>query len=138
MEHKIVIRSEGVDNQGLSFLQDKVITELMAIRQYYFRRNGFLFNNVYMSPTVVNLLAYSPLFFHESDYNNSNIDDSSIYYVGSISDVKVYSDLYIHRNKFKMTIDKNKLREYKINNIIGEDLLDMVYEIFVTIDSDLI
>lgn len=134
MVHKFTIKDE--QGHGVSYVARRMLTEVIRLRNQYSIENGFLFDRIYVSPTISNFFSDLDVFFVDS--NTKSITDSdTTQFIGKISDIKIYIDIEINRNQIKLSIGKSQIRELKINSIIS-DMETKNTEVILEIESDLI
>ena len=84
--------------KGLSYLQRKLITKIIYFRNLYFSKNDFLFDSIYLSTPLTNIIAYSS-YFNATIYNDSLYLGEEERPIGIISDMQVYVDHNLKRNQ---------------------------------------
>ena len=134
MKHTLVIQDKDSEYHGLSYLQRKIITEIIKLRNQYYSQNGFFFDMMYVSTAMCNLLSDSPSFHSLKDVTFA--DELTSHPVGMINDIKVFVDMSVNRNQIKLSTDKNKLRHLKINTILDDESKKKIFEISIDVESD--
>lgn len=134
MVHKYTIKDE--QGHGVSYVARRMLTEVIRLRNQYSMENGFLFDRIYVSPTIANFFSDLDGFFVSSDESHKNINNTT-QFIGKVSDIKIYIDLEINRNQIKLSIGKSQIRELKINSIISDMEIKNI-EAILEIESDLI
>lgn len=135
MIHKLEIKEKGGAFYGLGYLQSCIITEINKLFTIYQVKNNFPFDSIYMPATIINILSDSK-FFHVIAYDDSL--DEEIRPIGVISNMLVYNEFDMKRNQIKLRVNKDKMRNLKIENIISNNENNLLFEIILEIDSDLI
>ena len=127
MTHKVTIK---YDQGGVSGIGRRLLTEIIFLRNKYSISNGFIFDHIYISIILID-------FLREMDsYENKKISDT-IQLVGTLNGMQVFVDLEMNRNQIKLSIDKSRIREIKINSIIDQ-LPTKDFEAIIEVESDLI
>lgn len=133
MVHKYTIKDE--QGHGVSYVARRMLTEVIRLRNQYSMENGFLFDRIYVSPTIANFFSDLNEFFVSSE-SHKNVNNTT-QFIGKVSDIKIYIDLEINRNQIKLSIGKSQIRELKINSIISDMEIKNI-EVILEIESDLI
>ena len=129
MIHKLEIREKEGAFFGLSYLQNKITTEITRIRNIYKQSNGFLFDRIHISTALFNILSDSKQFHIIADEDDA---------VGVIGGMHVYIDFSIPRNKIRLALGKTQTRDLKINAILDKDESEKIFDVIIEVDSDLI
>lgn len=132
MVHKYTIKDD--QGHGVSYVARRMLDEVIRLRNQYFMKNEFLFDRIYVSPTIANFFSDLGGF---SAYPISSYLDSTTQFIGMVSDIKVFVDLEVNRNQIILSIGKTQIREVKINSIIS-DMEVKKTEVTLEIESDLI
>lgn len=135
MKHTLVIQGKDDIYHGLSYIQTKIITEVIKLRNIYYQKNNFFFDNMFVSTSMFNLLSDHNL-FHATDV--VIYDDELTHSMGMIGGMKIFIDPSVNRNQIRISVDKSRLRDIKINSIVESDYTEKILEIIVDIESDLI
>ena len=75
--------------------------------------------------------------FHATDFV-TQFDDELTHSMGMINGMRVFIDPSVNRNQIRISVDKSRLRDIKINSIVENDYTQKILEIIVDIESDLI
>ena len=133
MKHTLVIQDNDDDYHGLAFIQRKIISEVIKLRNQYYTQNGFFFDSMYFSTAMCNLLSDSSNFnLSTSSYE----DDMNIHPVGMIFDIKIFVDILCNRNQIRLSIDRSKVRHLKIDSILDDISKNKIFEIIIDVESD--
>lgn len=136
MLHKLEI-PERESGCSLSSLQRRIITEISKIKNIYYEKNNFNFDRIHISTSLYNILSDSNSFHTLKDIMGPDVENE-LSPVGVISGMHVYIDFSIRRNQMRLSIDKNQIRNMKINAIFDKDKSEKTFEAFIEINSDLI
>lgn len=136
MNHKIIIKdSDG--QYGLSYLQRKILTEVIKVRNMLIleTNNSFDYDILYISGRLSHIITDASYFSPLPQLNTDNYDDPV--FVGYIMNLKVYIDIELNNNIIKLSSDLSKIRNYKISSLLDNKLPDYTDGI-IEIESDLI
>ena len=130
MIHKLTIQEKDGHFHGLSYLQSKIVTEMIKIRNLY-TKDHVSFNCIFIPHSILNIISDSKHFHKELISEEDTL-------VGVISNMNVYIDFNLPRNHIRLSVDKGKYRNIKINSILSNDNSEYILEAIIEVDSDLI
>lgn len=137
MNYRVIIKdSDG--EYGITYLQRKILTEIIKIRNKIIldTNNSFEYDTLYISGRLSHIITdasyFSPV---PHDMNVDNYDEPV--FVGHIQSMKVYIDIELNNNIIKLSSDLSKIRNYKISSLLDNERPNYT-DAIIEIQSDLI
>lgn len=126
---------------NISTIQRKFFTQITRIRNENILNQKLDFDKLVVSNVIFNFLSDSSGFF-QIEKIDSRVCDYDIVKMGYITqrgytmnDLGVWIDLNLDRNKMYLTLEENKLRDFKIDEVLEDISESKIYRIDILVKS---